>query len=114
MLGYAPVVHTSAVAGSGLEQAMEAALQAASWRRARLSKRRLNEVFKRATLIRPLPYVRGARLQIRCVARPSATRCHVAAIEPFCHVAAIEPFCHVAAIAPRARGDRSEIALRSR
>ena len=40
------------------------------------------QVFKRATLIRPLPYVRGARLQIRCVATPSAARCHVAAVEP--------------------------------
>ena len=37
------------------------------WRREKVSKRRLNELFKRAQLLRPLPMVKGARIKIKFI-----------------------------------------------
>ena len=40
-------------------------MDAASWRRERVSRRRLNELFARIQMLRPLPMVKGARLKIK-------------------------------------------------
>lgn len=73
MLRYAPVVPGSALNGDGIEEAMALVLEAAKWRSVRVPRRALNELFKRAQILRPLPYVKAkkaaqaGRLRIRYV-----------------------------------------------
>ena len=64
-LKYAPLVRTCALTGEGLSDALDLAVEAARWRRERVPKRQLNELFARAQVLRPLPMRKGARLRIR-------------------------------------------------
>ena len=75
MLRYAPIVHASATSGEGVDEAFDLALAAGKWRRERIPRIRLEELYQRATLLKPLPLVkntggknRGA-LKIRSVAQ---------------------------------------------
>ena len=65
MLWWAPVVLTSALHGGGIDQAMDLANEAARWRNYRVPRRRLNELFRRAQLLRPLPLVRAGAGETR-------------------------------------------------
>lgn len=73
MLGYAPVVTGSALHGDGIEEAMDLVAEAARWRSTRVPRKRLNELFQRAQVLRPLPYVkatksaRAGRMSVRYV-----------------------------------------------
>ncbi|KAL1496469.1 hypothetical protein AB1Y20_016423 [Prymnesium parvum] len=67
MLKYAPIVRTCALTGEGVDDAISMCVEAARWRRERVVKRRLNELFERAQLLRPLPLVGAVRLRIRYV-----------------------------------------------
>ena len=73
MLRYAPVVPGSVLEGDGIEDAMALVLEAARWRGVRVPRRQLNELFARAQILRPLPYVKASkatqagRLRIRYV-----------------------------------------------
>jgi len=67
MLRFAPIVRTCALTGEGLSDALDLCVEAARWRRERVPKRRLNELFERAQVLRPLPMNKGARLRIRYV-----------------------------------------------
>lgn len=60
MLKYAPFTEASALRGDGLSEAMDLVVEAARWRTTRVPRRRLNELFKRAQMLRPLPMVRAA------------------------------------------------------
>ena len=60
-LWYAPVVCGSAVTGEGIEAAMDLVAEAARWRGMRVSRSRLNELFRRAQVLRPLPMVRALK-----------------------------------------------------
>ena len=59
MLPYAPLVPTSALHATGLDEALDLAAEAARWRTVRVPRRRLNELFERAQALRPLPMVRA-------------------------------------------------------
>merc|ERR1711939_794210 len=64
-LHYAPLVQCSALQGFGLASAMDLVVEAARCRRERIDTHRLNELFQRATLIRPLPHnKRGQPIKI--------------------------------------------------
>ena len=62
-LKYAPLVQGSALYGEGIAEAMELVAEAARWRALRVPVRPLNELFKRAQILRPLPYVRAAKME---------------------------------------------------
>ena len=66
-LSHAPIVKVSARSGAGLSEAMDLVVEAARWRRERVPKQRLNELFQRAQVLRPLPFVKSSRLRIRYV-----------------------------------------------
>ena len=61
MLWYAPLVPSSVHTGEGLERALDLVAEAAEWRQVRVPHRRLNELFQRAQLLRPLPKVRALK-----------------------------------------------------
>ena len=65
MLAFAPIVPVSAKAGYGIADALDLVIEAAKWRKERVPKRRLNELFQRAQLLRPLPFVNGSRARIK-------------------------------------------------
>lgn len=73
MLGYAPLVPGSALSGEGIDDAMALVEEAARWRALRVPRRRLNDLFERAQVLRPLPMVRAknpaqaGRIKIRYV-----------------------------------------------
>ena len=60
-LWYAPVAAGSALTGEGIEQAMELVAEAARWRATRVPRKRLNELFRRAQVLRPLPMIRALK-----------------------------------------------------
>lgn len=53
-LKYAPLVLASVKTGHGIDAAMELVVEAARWRKHKVSRRRLTELFERAQLLRPL------------------------------------------------------------
>lgn len=70
MLAYAPLVRASVLHGNGIDEAMELVVEAGRWRRERLPKRTLNEIFADALLTRPLPRsATGGAQKIRYVAQ---------------------------------------------
>ena len=60
-LWYAPVVTGSALHGTGIDDLMDVVTHVAEWRSTRVPRRRLNELFQRAQLLKPLPKVRAAK-----------------------------------------------------
>ena len=63
MIPWAPLVRTSVLTGQGVEEAMELVVEAGRWRRERLPKAPLNDVFQDALMIRPLPRTKTGGLQ---------------------------------------------------
>lgn len=59
LASYSPLVLGSALHGEGIEEAMDLVAEAARWRSTRVPRRRLNDLFRRAQLLRPLPMVRA-------------------------------------------------------
>ena len=56
MLGYAPLVPGSALSGEGIDDAMALVEEAARWRALRVPRRRLNDLFERAQVLRRSPW----------------------------------------------------------
>ena len=61
MLWYAPVVSGSVLRGEGIDEAMELVAEAARWRNVKVPRWHLNELFRRAQILRPLPMVRALK-----------------------------------------------------
>ena len=68
MIRWAPLVRASALTGEGIDEAMELVVDAGRWRRERLPKGPLNDVFQDALMIRPLPRTKtGGAQKVRYV-----------------------------------------------
>jgi len=63
MISWAPLVRASVLTGQGVEEAMELVVEAGRWRRERLPKAPLNDVFQDALMIRPLPRTKTGGIQ---------------------------------------------------